>query len=170
MNHEPSTVWVFGYGSLIWGTGEVQTAERLEGYLRGWHREWTWISSTRHGAPTCGLCPGGEVKGVFLRLNPNTVRNDLEQFRQRENRDTEQTAEDSPQPGALTHFWTMRSNLDRFPEFRGLNQEQLREALARRAQSVMLPGRDGVLAVDYIRRVHEFDSDDRTTAEIYNHL
>jgi cation transport regulator ChaC len=36
---EPQSVWIFGYGSLIWGTGAVETAERLEGFLEGWRRD-----------------------------------------------------------------------------------------------------------------------------------
>ena len=38
--------WIFGYGSLIWGAGPVRTLDRRIGYLDGWHREWTWISTT----------------------------------------------------------------------------------------------------------------------------
>lgn len=53
MSCDESTIWIFGFGSLIWWTGEVVPVERREGILAGWHREWTWISSTRHDALTC---------------------------------------------------------------------------------------------------------------------
>lgn len=166
---EEST-WVFGYGSLIWGTGAVTTKERRTGLLEGWHREWAWISASRHGAPTCSLANGGLVKGVFLRIDLNTLGTDLEAFRERENRRTEQTVKDVPIPGAVTYFWTMGNNLSRFPQLRGLNGEQLARALAAKASSVTIPGPDGVLPRDYILRVHEFDPDDPITAEIAKHL
>jgi cation transport regulator ChaC len=148
----------------------VKTIERREGILPGWHREWTWISSTRHGAPTCSLNPKGQVRGVFLRLNPVTAKQDLEQFRQRERRETEQTTADIPDVDAKTHFWTMGNNLDRFPEFNDLGDDQLAKALAERAKRISQPGHDGVLASDYIRRVHEFDPNDVLTTGIVRHL
>lgn len=167
---EQQSIWVFGYGSLIWGTGGVSVIERREGILPGWHREWTWIASTRQGAPTCSLGAGGQVKGVFLHLNPLTAKQDLGEFRRRENAKTEEIRPDIPEPGARTYFWTMGSNLDRFPEFNGLSDDQLANVLAERAKRITQPGRDGVLASDYIRRVYEFDPDDAFTAEIVRHL
>ena len=110
------------------------------------------------------------MKGVFLRLDPKSVQDDLEDFRKRENRDTERSVLDSPEHEAETHFWTMGSNLDLFPEFRSLNQERLANVLAHRAKSITNPGKDGVLPVDYIRRVHAFDPDDRITALIVRNL
>jgi len=88
-------MWVFGYGSLIWGTGEVKPVERRVGVLQGWHREWTWISRKRHGAPTWSLGAGGQVRGVFLRLDPRTLNRDLETFRRRERGITERTVGES---------------------------------------------------------------------------
>jgi hypothetical protein len=38
---------------------------------------------------------------------------------------TEQTVNDVPNLGAVTHFWTMGSNLEQFPEFQGLCPAQL---------------------------------------------
>ena len=165
------STWVFGYGSLIWGTGPVKVAERREGVLTGWHREWTWISGTaRPGAPTCSLMPGGQVKGIFLRLNPGSVNRDLETFRQRERRTTEQVVRDVPEPAAETYFWTMGNNLADFPDLRGLAGQQLSRALADRARPLATPGSDGVLSADYIRRVHAFDPEDSLTAEIVGFL
>jgi hypothetical protein len=162
--------WVFGYGSLIWGTGAVKTVERREGILPGWHREWTWISSTRHGSPTCSLERGGRVKGVFLLLNPETASQDLDVLRRRENRATEETSVDIPKPGVMSYFWTMGNNLRRYREFGGLQRNQLARALAQRAAEVTEVGPDGVTAVDYIRKVHSFDPDDAITAEIARFL
>lgn len=170
MSDGQKSVWVFGYGSLIWDTGNVKPAERREGVLPGRHREWTRISSTRHGAPTCSLRPGGQVKGVFLRLEPATVDKDLEVFRVRENRQTEQTLADVPELGSVTHVWTMGSNLGRFPGFRGVRGEHLSKALADRAKSVTKIGNDGVTAQGYICRVHEFDPDDGLTTAIAKYL
>jgi len=65
-------VWVFVYGSLIWDRSDIKPVEERIGELQGWHRDWTWISKRRHGAPTCSLQCGGKVKGVFLKLDPKT--------------------------------------------------------------------------------------------------
>lgn len=170
MNGGDESTWIFGYGSLIWGTGPVQTKDSRTGFLEGWHREWTWISQTRHGAPTCSLGEGGRVKGIFLRLNANTLADDLEAIRQRERRITERTIRDVPIPGATTHFWTMGDNLNRFPELANLKGDDLARALADRAKRITTPGQDGVSASDYIRRVHAFDPDDQITAELAMYL
>lgn len=165
------SVWVFGYGSLTWGTGDVRPIDERVGYLDGWHRDWTWVSRIhRRGAPTCSLGAGGRVKGKFLQLNPSTVIRDLEQLRQRERPQTEHQARDVPCTGAVTYFWTMGSNLSQFPELAGLGGDDLLRALARRAHETSEPGPDGVTAVEYIRRVHAFDPDDELTAKLCNFL
>ncbi|MGE0405856.1 MAG: gamma-glutamylcyclotransferase [Candidatus Korobacteraceae bacterium] len=162
------SVWVFGYGSLLWNTGDVKPVERRIGVLEGWHREWNWLSKRRKGAPTCSLEKGGRVKGIFLKLNSTSADADLEKFRQRERRITEQVAKELPDKGSKTHFWTMGSNLP--SEFQQLDQVHLAETLARRAESLAVPGPDGVLARDYILKVHEFDPEDTFTAAIARHL
>lgn len=165
------SVWVFGYGSLIWGTGFVKVIDRREGVLPGWHREWNWISGrARPGAPTCSLVDEGEVKGIFLQLDPASADRDLEAFRERERRVTERVIRDVPVPGAETHFWTMGNNLANFPDLRGLSGQQLYKALADRARPLTTPGGDGVLPADYIRRVHAFDPQDTITASIVQYL
>jgi hypothetical protein len=107
---------------------------------------------------------------VYLRLNAQTAGPDLEEFRRRERRSTEETVVDVPTIGAITHFWTMGSNLDRFAEFRGLTGDLLARALAIRAKQIQEPGPDGVTAQGYIRRVHQFDPVDAITAAIVSHL
>ena|ERR1700746_577224 len=165
------SIWVFGYGSLIWGTGFVKTIDRRDGVLPGWHRDWTWISGrARPNAPTCSLAEGGEVKGVFLRLDSASATKDLEAFRDRERRSTEQVIQDVPEPGAETYFWTMGDNLANFADLRGRSGQQLYKALADRARPLTIPGGDGVLPADYIRRVHAFDPQDSITAEIAQYL
>ena len=170
MTEKSRSIWIFGYGSLIWGTGPVQTAERRVGVLPGWHREWTWISESRQGAPTCAVHPGGHVNGVYLRLNPQTAESDLEEFRKRERRITEKTVSDLPIAGAVTYFWTMGSNLSGFPEFRDLTGEPLAKALAIWLKQIKNLGSDGVTAEEYIRRVHQFDPDDARTNAIIAQL
>jgi hypothetical protein len=170
MTENERSIWAFGYGSLIWDTGKVRPIERREGVLRDWHREWTWISSCRHGAPTCSLMPEGQVRGVFLRLDPTSVNRDLETFRKRERRTTEHTVVGPPVPGALIYFWSMGSNLESFPEFNGLSTVQLAKALAERAKRITEPGTDNVLPINYIRKVHEFDPDDAFTSEMVRNL
>jgi hypothetical protein len=170
MTDNQREICIFGYGSLIWGTGAVRTAERLEGIMPGWRREWTWISRSRHGAPTCSVERGGQVKGVFLRLNPETANQDLDAFRLRENRETEETIADIPSQGAITYFWTMGNNLEKFPELEGLCGSQLARALAERAKLITMVGQDGVLPSGYMRKVHEFDPNDAWTSEIVHCL
>jgi len=165
------TIWIFGYGSLIWGTGPVQVTEKRTGILTGWHREWTWISTAaRPGAPTCSLAPGGQVKGVFLKLRSKSTKQDLDIFRQRERAATEEMVSELPEPGATTYFWTMGDNLSRYPEFNGLTGQKLARALAEKAAQISSPGTDGVLPSDYIRQVHQFDPEDHITSEIFHFL
>lgn len=107
---------------------------------------------------------------MYLRLNPETAGRDLEVFRERERRYTEETVEDLPVDGAVTYFWTMGSNLHGFTEFTGLSGGQLARVLAIRASQIAVPGPDGVTAEDYIRRVHQFDPQDAITAAIVGHF
>lgn len=60
----------------------------------------------------------------------------------------------------------MGSNLPEFPRLAGLEGDALLRALARKAQQTSEPGRDGVTAVEYIRRVHAFDPDDELTTKL----
>lgn len=164
-SHRP--VWVFGYGSLIWDCGGVRVTDESTGFLKGWSRAWTWISTKRrHGAPTAALVRGGRVRGKFLNLDNFSIVSDLEAFRRRERRATEQQCQDVPSPGAVTHFWTMGNNLQEFRDLDGLTGLDLIKALARRACSIREKGPDNVTATDYIRRVHEFDLDDDTTTAL----
>ena len=64
----------------------------------------------------------------------------------------------------------MGSNLADHEEFRALTEKELQSALAQRARTVMKPGTDGVLASDYIKRVHSFDPDDPSTTAIVQYL
>jgi hypothetical protein len=166
MKQNEQQVWVFGYGSLIWDTGTVERAEVREGVLKGWRREWNWISTSRHGAPTCSLEKGEEdhVKGIFIRLNQLTADRDLETLRARENRETEQTVQDVPEAGAVTHFWTMGNNLP--DNLKNLDEDQRATELADRAVSIKNRGRDGISASDYIRRVNAFDPADPITGRL----
>lgn len=166
MQQNQQHTWVFGYDSLIWDTGMVERAEVREGVLNGWRREWNWISTSRHGAPTCSLEQAGKdhVKGIFFRLNQDTAEDDLETLRARENRQTEQIVHDVPEAGAVTHFWIMGNNLP--DNVRNLDEDKRATELAAQAVSIKAPGRDGVSASDYIRRVNDFDPDDPITARL----
>ena len=117
-------------------------------------------------APTCSLCEGGRVKGVFLRLNAETARLDLKKLRSRERKSTERTVADIPEPGAETHIWTMGSNLEHHSDLRGLEGDELLRGLAHRAQRTATPGPDEVYPSEYIRRVRDFDPGDELTARL----
>jgi cation transport protein ChaC len=67
------SLWVFGYGSLMWSPG-VPFAERSVALLRGYHRA-LCILSTRHRGTdrrpglVVGLCRGGSCWGIAFRVS-----------------------------------------------------------------------------------------------------
>lgn len=156
-------IWIFGYGSLIWDKSGIQPIEEKIGELQGWHRDWTWISKRRHGAPTCSLQPGGKVKGIFLKLNPKTRETDLEILEERERSTTRKVAENVSGITGKIYFWTMGSNLEEYDDTKGLKGLELYKALARRAKKVSERGPDGKTAEEYTLAVYESDPDDEIT-------
>jgi hypothetical protein len=162
-NISETGMWVFGYGSLIWDRSDIKPVEERIGELLGWHRDWTWISSKRCGAPTCSLQMAGKVKGVFLRLDPKTQQSDLEILRKRELRQSEEFVENMSGINGKICFWTMGNNLDTYEDTRGLNGIELYRALAKRAKRITSLGRDGKTAEEYAFAVHEFDPGDELT-------
>jgi len=162
-------IWVFGYGSLIWDRSGIKPLEERVDELSGWHKDWTWISKRRCGAPTCSLRPGGKVKGVFLRLNPKTQESDLETLRKRESRSSEEFVENIGGINGKIYFWTMGSNLDKYDDTRELKGIELYRALAKRAKK-LTPEPDGKTAEEYAFVVHEFDPDDELTKMYVNEI
>jgi hypothetical protein len=162
-------VWVFAYGSVMWDQGTVQPVEEKVGFLQGWHRDWTWISESRGGAPTCSLQRGGKVKGKFFRLNPKTQDADLEYFREREVRSSEEILAVDSIPGRL-YFWTMGNNLEDKEDTKGLKGVELYETLAKRAKNISVTGRNGKTPKEYALAVHKFDPDDKITKTYVNEL
>lgn len=162
-------VWVFAYGSVMWHRGTVKPIEEKVGFLQGWHRDWTWISRTRGSAPTCSLQPGGKVKGKFLRLNPKTQEADLEYFRKRELRSSQEVKIVDGIPGKV-FFWKMDNNLAKYEDTKGLKGVKLYEALAKRAKNISVTGRDGKTPEEYALAVHKFDPDDEITKTYVNEL
>ena len=156
-------VWVFGDGSLIWYKSGIDFIEEKIGELPGWHRDWRRISKARGGAPTCSLQSGGRVKGVFLKLDPRTIRLDLETIREREGRKTERVIKDVKGITGEVHFWTMGDNLSKYNDTKDKNGMELYRALARRANRISKRGKDGKTAVEYALAVHEFDPEDKIT-------
>jgi hypothetical protein len=165
-----TSVWVFGYGSLLWFKSDVRPKDEKVGELEGWHRDWTWISNSRHGAPTCNLQPGGKVKGVFFKLNPKTQKTDLDIFRRRERESTEEMNENIKGIIGKVYFWTMGTNIEQQPEFKDLDQNHLYKALARRAVSISEKGIDGKTPVEYALLVNSFDPDDEKTRLYTNEI
>lgn len=161
-------IWVFGYGSLIWYRPNLKTIEEKIGYLPGWHRDWTWISTSRHGAPTCSLKPGGKVKGVFLKLDPTTQNSDLTALRKRELSSSEEIVEYLSGLSGKVYFWKMGDNLSEHNDTKGLKGAELYEAFARRARSISNAGPDGKTSEEYGFAVHEFDPDDELTENYVN--
>jgi hypothetical protein len=171
MSQVERTIWVFGYGSLIWDPRPIQAIEsREEGTLYGWHREWTWISEERHGAPTCSLQSEGKVNGVFYQLNPDTAQEDLARLDSGEGKGSLKVANDVPREGATTHFWALGNNLDGYADLTKLDASRLQKALAERALKTQKAGPDGLSASDYILNINRFDPDDPATGNVARHL
>ncbi len=66
------SLWVFGYGSLMWNPG-FSYAERRPGLLRGYHRRFCVYSVHYRGTPerpglVLGLDAGGSCRGIVFRV------------------------------------------------------------------------------------------------------
>jgi len=79
-NNSIDNVWVFGYGSLMWGSWETQFQGTCKGkaILKGYHRSFNKKSTTNWGirdapCPTLGLeqFNGAECVGLIFKFNNN---------------------------------------------------------------------------------------------------
>jgi len=86
---EPSQVWLFAYGSLVWKPA-CAFVEMRTGTLRGWHRAfclgWNtrWRGSTENPGLMLALDRGGSCNGVLYRLPPDAIAENLELVCRRE--------------------------------------------------------------------------------------
>jgi cation transport protein ChaC len=85
-----ATLWVFGYGSLIWDPG-FPVAERRIARLEGWHRSFCMWSIHHRGTPEApGLvlaldrAEGASCTGVAFRVTPGAEAETLNALRERE--------------------------------------------------------------------------------------
>jgi glutathione-specific gamma-glutamylcyclotransferase len=85
-----TTVWVFGYGSLIWDPG-FPVAERRIARLAGWHRSFCMWSIHHRGTPEApGLvlaldrADEANCAGVAFRIVPGAEADTLATLRERE--------------------------------------------------------------------------------------
>ena len=74
-------LWLFGYGSLIWNPA-FHYAERCLGRIHGYHRRfclWTHLGRGSVDRPglMLGLDNGGSCTGVFFRLTPEQISEEL---------------------------------------------------------------------------------------------
>ncbi len=86
----PETMWVFGYGSLIWNP-EFAVAEARVARVRGWHRSFCMRSIHHRGSvadPGLVLAldaqAGAVCDGVAFRVEPGAEAETLEALRARE--------------------------------------------------------------------------------------
>jgi cation transport protein ChaC len=84
------TLWVFGYGSLIWDPG-FPVAERRIARLEGWHRSFCMRSIHHRGTPDApGLvlaldrADGASCTGVAFRVTQGAEADTLATLRERE--------------------------------------------------------------------------------------
>lgn len=84
------SLWVFGYGSLIWHPG-FAVAERRVARLDGWHRSFCMRSIHHRGTEAHpGLvlaldrAEGASCNGVAFRVEPGTEEETLASLRERE--------------------------------------------------------------------------------------
>ena len=76
------SIWIFGYGSLIWNPA-VHFTEKLRGKVYGYHRSFCLWSTIGRGSPSqpglmLGLERGGSCNGIFYRLDRREVRSELD--------------------------------------------------------------------------------------------
>jgi cation transport protein ChaC len=84
------SLWVFGYGSLIWDPG-FPVAERRIGRVTGWHRSFCMRSIHHRGTPEApGLvlaldrAEGGSCQGVAFRVDAGAEAATIAALRERE--------------------------------------------------------------------------------------
>lgn len=85
---EASSLWLFGYGSLMWQV-PAPVAERRRARLEGWHRSLCVWSALARGSPAepgicLGLDRGGTCEGVALRIDGGDLRARLTPIWERE--------------------------------------------------------------------------------------
>lgn len=85
---DPTNVWVFGYGSLIWNPA-FYYAERRTARVHGFHRQFCLLSRTGRGTPErpglmLALEPGGSCHGVVYRIAQGQLRSELDVLWRRE--------------------------------------------------------------------------------------
>ena len=85
---EPSDLWVFGYGSLMWRPG-FPFVESGPGRLRGYHRSLCVLSHVHRGTPerpglVLGLDRGGSCRGMAFRVAGPDAASTLAYLRERE--------------------------------------------------------------------------------------
>ncbi|QXT39274.1 gamma-glutamylcyclotransferase [Gymnodinialimonas ceratoperidinii] len=85
-----SSLWVFGYGSLLWNPG-FTVAETRIARLHGWHRSFCMSSIHHRGTEkkpglvlALDAVDGGYCDGLALRVAPGTEDSTLAYLRERE--------------------------------------------------------------------------------------
>ena len=76
------SIWIFGYGSLIWNPA-VHFTEKLHGKVYGYHRRFCLWSTIGRGSPSkpglmLGLERGGSCNGIFYRIDRREIRSELD--------------------------------------------------------------------------------------------
>jgi glutathione-specific gamma-glutamylcyclotransferase len=85
---QPTRIWVFGYGSLIWNPA-FHFAERRTAHVHGYHRQFCLWARAGRGSPErpglmLALERGGSCHGVVYRIAPELVTTELDVLWRRE--------------------------------------------------------------------------------------
>ncbi|MCR9254522.1 MAG: gamma-glutamylcyclotransferase [Alphaproteobacteria bacterium] len=86
--HDDGTVWVFGYGSLMWNPGFAHE-HRAEAVLSGYRRRLCVFSHNHRGTPerpglVMGLDLGGACRGTVYRADPAYLAETVDYLAERE--------------------------------------------------------------------------------------
>lgn len=79
---EGESVWIFGYGSLMWNPG-LLVEETRPALLHGYHRSFCLWTPAGRGTPECpglmlGLRAGGRCRGMAMRIAPDHVEQETQ--------------------------------------------------------------------------------------------
>ena len=134
---QPRSVWVFGYGSLMWNPA-FRYAERRAALVHGYHREFCLLARAGRGSPErpglmMSLEPSGSCHGVAYRLPARAAATELDVLWRREmlTRSYRPVWVTGRTARGIVHAVTFAANLEHERYRGGLSTETMARYLAR---------------------------------------